>query len=484
MLLGVAAQKRRKLWGVVVAPAKEFDLEVRGLCEKAKEILMDESNVQPVKSPVTICGDIHGQFHDLAELFRIGGKCPDTNYLFMGDYVDRGYYSVETVTEASELLVALKVRYPQRITVLRGNHESRQLALIITPLGLRVRPDYNAPGPQGNDCNNFGSSGDMNFLSSYLKRLDNLSWVPQYDIVHFGVAQLMPHDFKMCHIKLIRDFTFKPPRSLSPPLFDVGTGYYRSTGFRLVFPFFKVRPESYSSDLQITQVYGFYDECLRKYGNANVWKIFTDLFDYFPLTALVESEIFCLHGGLSPSIETLDNIRNFDRVQEVPHEGPMCDLLWSDPDDRCGWGISPRGAGYTFGQDISEQFNHTNNLKLIARAHQLVMEGFNWGHEQKVVTIFSAPNYCYRCGNMAAILEVDDCKGHTFIQFEPAPRRGEPDNRAEFRVKEEMEQATAAACIICHEILCMLLFDKISPWLAFDYGFSASSNAVDEQCSF
>ncbi|XP_074565143.1 serine/threonine-protein phosphatase PP2A-2 catalytic subunit-like [Curcuma longa] len=164
-----------------------------------------------------------------------------------------------------------------------------------------------------------------------------------------------------------------------------------------------------------------------RYGSANVWKTFTDLFDYFPLTALVESEIFCLHGGLSPSIETLDGIRSFDRVQEVPHEGAMCDLLWSDPDDRCGWGISPRGAGYTFGQDISEQFNHTNNLKLIARAHQLVMEGYNWGHDQKVVTIFSAPNYCYRCGNMASILEVDDCKGHTFIQFEPAPRRGEPD---------------------------------------------------------
>ncbi|KAI7980800.1 Serine/threonine-protein phosphatase PP2A-4 catalytic subunit [Camellia lanceoleosa] len=131
----------------------------------------------------------------------------------------------------------------------------------------------------------------------------------------------------------------------------------------------------------------------------------------------VESEIFCLHGGLSPFIEPLDNIRDFDRVQEIPHEGPMCDLLWSDPDDRCGWGISPRGARYTFGQDISEQFNHTNNLKLIARAHQLVMEGFNWGHEQKVVTIFSAPNYCYRCGNMASILEVDDCKDHTFIQW-------------------------------------------------------------------
>lgn len=140
---------------------------------------------------------------------------------------------------------------------------------------------------------------------------------------------------------------------------------------------------------QITQVYGFYDECLRKYGNANVWKYFTDLFDYLPLTALIENQIFCLHGGLSPSIDTLDNIRSLDRIQEVPHEGPMCDLLWSDPDDRCGWGISPRGAGYTFGQDISEAFNHNNGLTLVARAHQLVMEGYNWSQDRNVVTIFS-----------------------------------------------------------------------------------------------
>ncbi len=69
---------------------------------------------------------------------------------------------------------------------------------------------------------------------------------------------------------------------------------------------------------------------------------------------------------------------------QVPHEGPMCDLLWSDPDDRCGWGISPRGAGYTFGQDISEQFNSNNGLNLVSRAHQLVMEGYNWSHEQQV----------------------------------------------------------------------------------------------------
>jgi diadenosine tetraphosphatase ApaH/serine/threonine PP2A family protein phosphatase len=209
-------------------------------------------------------------------------------------------------------------------------------------------------------------------------------------------------------------------------------------------------------------VYGFYDECLRKYGNANVWKYFTDLFDYLPLTALIDNQIFCLHGGLSPSIDTLDNIRALDRIQEVPHEGPMCDLLWSDPDDRCGWGISPRGAGYTFGQDISEAFNHNNGLTLVARAHQLVMEGYNWSQDRNVVTIFSgtserllstlapltsaaAPNYCYRCGNQAAIMEIDEHLKYTLyvlasfsrlclllilivcsLQFDPCPRAGEP----------------------------------------------------------
>ena len=111
----------------------------------------------------------------------------------------------------------------------------------------------------------------------------------------------------------------------------------------------------------------------------------------------------------------------------MPHEGPMCDLLWSDPDDRSGWGISPRGAGYTFGQDITEQFNHVNGLVLVSRAHQLVMEGYNWSHEQSTVTIFSAPNYCYRCGNMAAIMEVADDLTRTFQKFDPAPRRGEPE---------------------------------------------------------
>jgi serine/threonine-protein phosphatase 2A catalytic subunit len=173
---------------------------------------------------------------------------------------------------------------------------------------------------------------------------------------------------------------------------------------------------------QITQVYGFYDECVRKYGNEMVWRMLTDIFDYLPLAALIDDQIMCVHGGLSPSIDTIDHIRSLDRVQEIPLDGPMCDLMWSDPDDRRGWGISPRGAGYTFGQDISEQFNHNNDINVIARAHQLVMEGYNWCHNGNVVTIFSAPNYCYRCGNKAAIMEVNDILKCNFSQFDPAPR--------------------------------------------------------------
>jgi len=273
--------------------------EVQTLCVKAREILKEESSVQTVKCPVTVCGDIHGQWHDLKELFKISGYPPDTNYLFMGDYVDRGYYSVECVT----LLVCYKVRYPDRVVILRGNHESRQ----------------------------------------------------------------------------------------------------------------------------ITQVYGFYDECLKKYGNPNVWKYYTDLFDFLPLTALIEDKIFCLHGGLSPRIQTLDDIRAFNRFQEVPHDGLMCDLLWSDPDEKLGWSPSPRGAGYIFGPDISEKFCACNNLHHISRAHQLVMEGFNWNHDQKVITIFSAPNYCYRCGNQAAIMILDENMKAEFQKFDPAPRQGEPN---------------------------------------------------------
>jgi serine/threonine-protein phosphatase 4 catalytic subunit len=274
--------------------------EVKTLCLRAREILVDESNVQRVDAPVTICGDIHGQFYDLLELFKVGGECPDKNYLFLGDFVDRGYYSVETFL----LLLALKVRYPDRITLIRGNHESRQ----------------------------------------------------------------------------------------------------------------------------ITQVYGFYDECLRKYGSVNVWRYCTEIFDYLSLSAIIDGKIFCVHGGLSPSINTLDQIRVIDRKQEVPHDGAMCDLMWSDPEELDGWGLSPRGAGYLFGGDVVDMFNERNGIRLIARAHQLVMEGHRSMFSEKLVTVWSAPNYCYRCGNVAAILELDENLEKSFKIFDAAPQeeRGIP----------------------------------------------------------
>eukprot|EP01006_Ploeotia_vitrea_P064087 TRINITY_DN86935_c0_g1_i1.p1 TRINITY_DN86935_c0_g1~~TRINITY_DN86935_c0_g1_i1.p1 ORF type:complete len:326 (+),score=35.61 TRINITY_DN86935_c0_g1_i1:66-980(+) len=274
--------------------------EVKTLCFKAREILLEEGNVQKIYAPVTICGDIHGQFYDLKELFEVGGDVPKTNYLFMGDFVDRGFYSVETFL----LLLALKVRYPDRITLIRGNHESRQ----------------------------------------------------------------------------------------------------------------------------ITQVYGFYDECLRKYGSVNVWRYCTEIFDYLSLSALIEDRVFCVHGGLSPAINTLDQIRTIDRKQEVPHDGAMCDLLWSDPEDIDGWGLSPRGAGYLFGGDVVKQFNSANNLELICRAHQLVMEGYKRMFGDTLVTVWSAPNYCYRCGNVAAILQMDDKLTRDFRIFNAAPQeaRGIP----------------------------------------------------------
>jgi serine/threonine-protein phosphatase 6 catalytic subunit len=263
------------------------------LCDIVLEYLIEESNVHPVYTPVTICGDIHGQYYDLQELFRTGGYPPDTNYIFMGDFVDRGYYSLETITQ----LLLLKAKYPDKMTLLRGNHESRQ----------------------------------------------------------------------------------------------------------------------------ITQVYGFYDECMNKYGNANPWKACCKLFDYLTIAAIIDDCILCVHGGLSPEIKTLDQIRLIERNQEIPNKGAFCDLVWSDPEEIDAWAISPRGAGWLFGAKVVYQFSEINSLKLICRAHQLVQEGYKYWFDDKLVTVWSAPNYCYRCGNVASILSISDSENREAKIFHAVP---------------------------------------------------------------
>ena len=267
--------------------------DVKELCDKVKEILIEESNVQPVSAPVIVCGDIHGQFFDLLELFRTGGEIPNSRYVFLGDYVDRGFNSVETL----ELLLCLKAKYPGHITLLRGNHESRQI--------------------------------------------------------------------------------------------------------------------SFS--------YGFYEEIQHKYGNTNPWNYFMEIFDYMSIAAIIEGRIFCIHGGLSPSISTVDQIRLLNRKMEIPHEGPFCDLMWSDPDDIETWIMSCRGAGWIFGSKVVKEFNYINGLDLVCRAHQLVNEGYKFWFDDQLVTVWSAPNYCYRCGNKASILKLEKNLERSFELFTDVP---------------------------------------------------------------
>ena len=174
---------------------------------------------------------------------------------------------------------------------------------------------------------------------------------------------------------------------------------------------------------QVTQVYGFYGECVRKYGNANAWTYLTDMFDYLTIAALIDNRVMAVRGGLSPSIHTIDQIRVLERFQEVPHEGPLADLMWSDPEAEGdgGFTISSRGAGYTFGAPIVQKFLQVNGLEHILRAHQLCMDGYQELFDGTLSTVWSAPNYCYRCGNLASILEIDETGERHFNVFVAAP---------------------------------------------------------------
>jgi serine/threonine-protein phosphatase PP1-1 len=135
---------------------------------------------------------------------------------------------------------------------------------------------------------------------------------------------------------------------------------------------------------QITQVYGFYEECQQKYGNASVWKACCQVFDFLTLAAIIDGKVLCVHGGLSPEIRTLDQIRVVARAQEIPHEGAFCDLVWSDPEDIDTWSISPRGAGWLFGEKVAMEvsFENTFSISTAKKSTSSIMSmGYSLLHE-------------------------------------------------------------------------------------------------------
>lgn len=262
------------------------ETQVRELCHKARELLIEEGNVVSVDAPVTICGDIHGQFHDLMELFRVGGDVPDTNYLFMGDFVDRGFYSLESFL----LLLCLKVRYPDRITLIRGNHESRQITTVYGFYDECIRK-YGSANVWRYCCEVFdylalgaivlGASSELERTSSSI----NDSGIGECDLE----TEVLNSRGEVT-MSTLANRRSSNSQNISPPSQE---GSFSRTGI----PGSGASGDSNGSG-QITRT----------------------------------GAVLCVHGGLSPLIDSVDKIRLIDRKQEVPHEGAMCDLLWSDPD--------------------------------------------------------------------------------------------------------------------------------------------------------
>ncbi|EEQ36507.1 putative serine threonine-phosphatase PP-Z1 [Clavispora lusitaniae] len=254
--------------------------EISLICAKAREIFLSQPSLLELSSPVKVVGDVHGQYSDLIRIFTKCGFPPSTNYLFLGDYVDRGKQSLETIL----LLLCYKIKYPENFFLLRGNHE----------------------------CAN------------------------------------------------------------------------------------------------VTRVYGFYDECKRRC-NIKTWKLFIDTFNTLPIAAIVAGKIFCVHGGLSPVLNSMDEIRNIARPTDVPDFGLLNDLLWSDPADTINeWEDNERGVSYVFSKVAINKFLSKFGFDLVCRAHMVVEDGYEFFNDRTLVTVFSAPNYCGEFDNWGAVMSVSE----------------------------------------------------------------------------
>lgn len=254
--------------------------QLKALCRVSQKAFLEQPTLLELEAPVKLGGDIHGQFHDLLRMLEVGGLPPESNYLFLGDYVDRGRHGLETIT----LLLAYKVKYPENFFMLRGNHETAS----------------------------------------------------------------------------------------------------------------------------VSRIYGFFDECKRRYC-TKIWRTFVDVFNSMPIAACIDDKVLCMHGGLSPELTSLDEIRCVARPMDIPEEGLVCDLLWADPDPEVqGWGPNDRGISYTFGPDVVTQFLKDFDMDLIVRAHQVVEDGYEFFADRSLVTLFGAPAYMGEFDNCAALMAVNE----------------------------------------------------------------------------
>lgn len=276
-------------------------LKVKNMFYEQKESLIDITI--PDDKKFTVVGDIHGQFYDLLNIFKINGYPDEENpYLFNGDYVDRGVFSLECIIT----LLAFKILYPNHLFMARGNHESTNL----------------------------------------------------------------------------------------------------------------------------NQMYGFKNEVNDKYGkDQKMYECFTDFFRTLPLGHILNKQVLVVHGGLfSQDGVTIDQIKKIDRFREIPESGLMSELLWSDPCKENGRIPSKRGVGMSFGPDIAKKFLDENNLNLLIRSHEVKMEGYEIEPGEKVITIFSAPNYCDQMGNKGAIITFKGKKTlePSFTKFTASPHPNIP----------------------------------------------------------
>merc|ERR1712232_102522 len=155
---------------------------------------------------------------------------------------------------------------------------------------------------------------------------------------------------------------------------------------------------------KINSIYGFFDECKRRF-SVKLWKTFGDVFNTMPVCALIADRVLCMHGGISPELMSLDQVRDLARPCDVPEFGLLCDLLWSDPStDHEEWGDNERGVSFTFGASCLRKFMAKHDLDLICRAHQVVEDGYEFFSGRRLVTVFSAPHYCSEFNNAGALL--------------------------------------------------------------------------------